>query len=513
MKKILYIFLLSGLLSSCDDLLDVEPETLLSFDNYFKTELDLESTLYSIQGFINDKLLAHATQEEAGEFRDYEAYESVSSIRLWNTEAITKSIGSDWSNIYGIVYMANVMLDNISKAEVQVSPDRIQFYKAQAYFAKGLSYYILGMKWGEVPITRNSTSAEPYGKKPVLEVLDTAISNATRAYKVLPVQSEVKDRLGNVIKSKQFGSKGSACALLANLYAWKGSIIDLQGLEGDAKDCYMKAIQYCSELIEGNEVGSYRLVRDPERLCELFSDINQENPEAIFEFTVDMQSKYVSSPYLFASAYLNIDGKGTDAKVAQTTIDKLYESQDKRVSSFVTPGVNMWGEPDGYATLNKWRTGVWAQSDPNNPYSKTMTAVSTNFAYWRLSGIYLLRAECNAKLDAQSSEAIGDLNEIRGIAGATLYPNGPGDDMGLQYAVFKERQRELYIEGHRWYDIVRNGMWYINNELYQGDDGKFKTMTLEDVRKGAIFLPIFDSAFTMNSLLVQNQYWLEALNQ
>ena len=58
-------------------------------------------------------------------------------------------------------------------------------------------------------------------------------------------------------------------------------------------------------------------------------------------------------------------------------------------------------------------------------------------------GIYLLRAECNAKLDAQSSEAIGDLNEIRGIAGATLYPNGPGDDMGLQYAVFKERQREL----------------------------------------------------------------------
>lgn len=61
MKKILYIFLLSGLLSSCDDLLDVEPETLLSFDNYFKTELDLESTLYSIQGFINDKLLAHAT--------------------------------------------------------------------------------------------------------------------------------------------------------------------------------------------------------------------------------------------------------------------------------------------------------------------------------------------------------------------------------------------------------------------------------------------------------------------
>lgn len=117
-------------------------------------------------------------------------------------------------------------------------------------------------------------------------------------------------------------------------YAWKGSMIDLLGLEGDAKDCYTKAIQYCSELIDGNKVGNYSLVRDPERLCKLFSDINQENPEAIFEFTLDMQKEYVSSPYLFASSYLNLDKKNQNAKVAYTTIDKLYEQQDKRDTSF-----------------------------------------------------------------------------------------------------------------------------------------------------------------------------------
>lgn len=189
-------------------------------------------------------------------------------------------------------------------------------------------------------------------------------------------------------------------------------MIDLLGLEGDAKDCYTKAIQYCSELIDGNKVGNYSLVRDPERLCKLFSDINQENPEAIFEFTLDMQKEYVSSPYLFASSYLNLDKKNQNAKVAYTTIDKLYEQQDKRDTSFLTPEVNMWGELTGYATLNKWREGVWKQSDPNNPYSKEIVAVSTNFAYWRLSGIYLLRAECNAKLNNQSGEAIRDLNEI-----------------------------------------------------------------------------------------------------
>ena len=41
MKKILYILLI-GLFSSCDSLLDVEPETLVSFDNFYKNEQDLE---------------------------------------------------------------------------------------------------------------------------------------------------------------------------------------------------------------------------------------------------------------------------------------------------------------------------------------------------------------------------------------------------------------------------------------------------------------------------------------
>ena len=43
MKKILYILLI-GLFASCDNLLDVEPETEVSFDNFYKTEQDLEIT-------------------------------------------------------------------------------------------------------------------------------------------------------------------------------------------------------------------------------------------------------------------------------------------------------------------------------------------------------------------------------------------------------------------------------------------------------------------------------------
>ena len=513
MRKILYIFLLSGFLTSCDSLLDVEPETVVSFDNYFKSELDLETTLYSMQGYINTRLIGFHVQEEAGAFRDYSFNETRSLVQLWNTRTLTEHPGSNWGETYWIVYMANVMLDNIDRTRDQVSADRIDFYIAQAYFAKGLAYFILGQRWGEVPITRNSTSTEVYGKKPVLEVLDTAIANATRACNMLPVQSEIKDRQGNVIASKQFGSKGTACALLANAYAWKGSMIDLLGLEGDSKDCYTKAIAYCTELING-AVGTYSLVRDPQRLCELFSDIDQNNPESIFEFTLDIQRDIITSTCFFASSYLDLSGKHNNYKVSYETIYKIYEKdKDKRIAAFVTPGMNDWGELTGYATLNKWREGVFV-TNPDRPYGKgDLTAIKTNYSYWRLSDIYLLRAECNAKMNTESAEAIRDLNEIRGISNATAYPNGPEDGNGLQYAVFKERERELYLEGHRYFDIVRNGMWYINNKLYQGDDGKFQSMALDAVKKGAIFLPIFEDAFDRNDLLRQNDYWAEALNE
>ena len=103
---------------------------------------------------------------------------------------------------------------------------------------------------------RNSSSSEVYGKKPLLEVLDTVIANATKAYDMLPVQADLVDRTGASITSKQFGSKGAACALLAHAYAWKGSMIDLMELEGSSNDCYTKSVEYATYLIKG-DAGSY----------------------------------------------------------------------------------------------------------------------------------------------------------------------------------------------------------------------------------------------------------------
>lgn len=550
MKKILYILLI-GLFSSCDSLLDVEPETLVSFDNFYKNEQDLEVTLYQLQSFIHDRIMEQHVQENAGLIME----PSTKRDYIWSPSSIVGSpaigsIATDWGQTYWVVYMANVLLDNIHKAEVQVTPERIAYYKAQAYFGKAIGYFFLARRWGEVTITRNSSSSEVYGKKPLLEVLDTVIANATRAYNVLPVYGSVVDRSGAVIKSKQFGSKGAACALLAHAYAWKGSMIDLMELAGNSRECYDKAIEYSSHLIKG-EAGAYSLIRNPEELCQLFSDITKENPESIWEFTLDMQKDYISSVYLVGRPLIGYpvdpgvsesDQKYADSKIAYTTIKQLYDTLDLRKDAYfkdykkysldVIEIKDKWTEgmtdPEairdtiavkvkhyrdsiteitgGYAYPYKWRKAI-TEVDADFPWISKLIAVKSNYSYWRLADIYLLRAECYAKI-GENGLAEADLNEIRGYNNVNAYPGSGGDEKGLKYAIFHERERELLMEGQRFFDIVRNGMEYINTYL----PSDFQKLTHQDVKNGAIFFPICTNAFELNNLLRQNIYWAQYMN-
>ncbi|MFR7808936.1 MAG: RagB/SusD family nutrient uptake outer membrane protein [Butyricimonas faecihominis] len=71
----------------------------------------------------------------------------------------------------------------------------------------------------------------------------------------------------------------------------------------------------------------------------------------------------------------------------------------------------------GYAYVYKWREGYYKTTVTG---SVNMISVKADYVMWRLADIYLLRAECYAKLD--DSRAKDDLNVIRRRAKATEYP-------------------------------------------------------------------------------------------
>ena len=117
----------------------------------------------------------------------------------------------------------------------------------------------------------------------------------------------------------------------------------------------------------------------------------------------------------------------------------------------------------------------------------------------RLADILLLRAECYAKI-GKDDLAKPDLDRVRERAGVSGYLSAEGP---IYRAVFEEREKELLLERHRWYDMVRTGYW--KTDMTE----EYSELTDQDVKDGALYLPVYVKAFNSNKLMRQTIYWLK----
>ena len=150
--------------------------------------------------------------------------------------------------------------------------------------------------------------------------------------------------------------------------------------------------------------------------------------------------------------------------------------------------------------LNKWRDPIRTVNPSfiDEDGEAQLLAMEGNRVVWRLADLILLRAECRARLGEAS--AVSDLNRIRNRAGLEDY-DGRTDSESLRKEIFLERERELFGEGQRYYDVVRNG--YFREEL----SSVHAALTDNDIRDGALYLPVSRNSFIKNPLMKQNIYW------
>ena len=220
MKKQIFIAVIGMTgLASCN--LDQVPENQVTIDNAFKSENELNATTSSILYFENIYMGKNDAFIAAGAKADNLAWNS--DVRNWNPRYVKDQDGQ-WTGLYNIIYESNLLLDNINKTE-GLSEDRYDFHAGQAYFAMGLSYFLLAQRYGDCVITNNSTDIAMYGRSPMIDVLKKAISCAEEAYNILPTYDKLKGLNNTSISSRQYASKGNSAALLAQIYAWKSSMV------------------------------------------------------------------------------------------------------------------------------------------------------------------------------------------------------------------------------------------------------------------------------------------------
>ncbi len=74
---------------------------------------------------------------------------------------------------------------------------------------------------------------------------------------------------------------------------------------------------------------------------------------------------------------------------------------------------------------------------------------------FRISEIYLIRAEAYSNIPEMESLALDDLNDLREARGLVRLDLS-GEDLKAEIA--KQRRVELAYEGHRFFDLKRKGM-------------------------------------------------------
>ena len=511
MRYFISCLALSLLATACN--LDYTPTNSITYSNAFSRESELNATTVSIHFYLNNCLESSSILTQVGLIADETA--SSDELREWNPRTV---IGGnyDWKPLYNLIFEANLLLENIGRTQ-GLTDERRAYHVGQAQFALGFAYFTLSRAFGLAVIPESTSAIRQYPLSSMLQVIDKAIYHAEQAYSVLPTYDKLRNLSGATVSSKQFASKGNSAALLAHLYAWKGSMIELYGLSGaSAQEAYRKSVDYASVLING-QAGNYSLLSSPEELCKRLSDPAADTPEEIFSLVYDKtRSNNSVSHNEVAALYCTwpVDktlslGDITNApfRLLASTVRSLYpDAGDARRTAFFYEA-DQTHEVAGkdYAIPYKFRNAIFV-NDASSSSGLSFVSIDANYVYWRLADIYLLRAECYAKL-GETGSATSDLNRIRQRAGATDYP-APGES-DLKEAIFHEREREFLLENDsRYYDILRNG--YQTTKL----QGKFQQLTATDIAGGALNLPVPSAAFQdktgkiINGSILQRKYWV-----
>jgi len=374
-----------------------------------------------------------------------------------------------------------------SRGITGASADSIRAYRAEARFLRAFQYSIVMDLFGNVPFV---TEKDALGS-----VLPPQIK---RADLFNYVTGELKAIDASLVGAKKnlYGraDQGAEWALLARLYLNAGVYT------GTPK--FDSAIIYSSKVI----AAGYSLIPNYNQL--MLADNNLNTNEFILTINYDgvKTQGYGGTTFLThgsvggsmtASAY-GIDGGWSGNRTTKALVNLFPDPNgvaDKR-AEFYTPGQNLDINTvstftDGYAVTkykNITHTGALGQS---------LAFSDIDFPLFRLAEQYLIYAEAtlNGGAGGSTAQALAYVNLLRARAGAT-----PLASIALQ-DVLNERGRELYWEGFRRTDLIRNNQFVEGTYLWPWKGGVQSGTPVASFRK---LFPIPSADISSNVNLTQN---------
>ncbi len=220
--KLLYktLLLVTLLMTSCSDFLQLTPTDFVSPENYYQTEDHLEAARNSVYTTLTEGSLYMADALYLYGWEGDEGYMNRSAIvtgpHNYNFSASDSWVTGFWAALYRGINRANVVLENVDRNPELKEKLRNEI-RGETLFLRGYLYFLLVQYFGDVPLkTASSASVLSVNaaRTPAREVYDQILKDMTDAEALVADISEVRHP-GRVTKSAVRGVLARVCLHMA----------------------------------------------------------------------------------------------------------------------------------------------------------------------------------------------------------------------------------------------------------------------------------------------------------
>lgn len=477
MKLLKYLVISSMLFAttSCgNDWLDLDPSTAVDTETSIKQLSDIEFTLNGIYSTMQNSNAYSGRLMYYGDVTgdDMQAVSSTKRTGDYYRFTYNKDNGpsTHWSYLYSIIQNCNLILMNIDKLTIEEDDkDYSNDLKGQTLAIRGLALFDLTRFFGYpylkdngaslgVPIVKDLSSIDSKpARSTVAQCYTEVISDFTTAIPLLGTEFN-KGKI----------NRWAALGLLSRVYLYKGQNAD--------------ALTTAKDAITGAEKEGYALWTNAEYPKAWASDASETAPgEVLFEIV----NLTTDSPGNESMGYLN-SYSGYDDMCLTVSFYKFLKADkdDVRLKLLKI-------EKKDYAYVFKYQPQAGEGiSDANIPII-------------RLSEVYLNAAEAAVK----ERDFYAAMKYLDPIVKRANPKNTVVDKILTVEDVLTERRKELVAEGHRMFDVMRNGMTL--ERIDEKDSAIAKTSHNTTVMKFdwsyyKIVLPIPKWEMNTNPNMVQN---------
>lgn len=490
MKKyiVIILVLINGILfTSCEEFLDLTPISEETSGNAYETTNQIEAALVgayesfqSSEYYVWDNLLFQDVRSD----NNYAGGDNpeIFQIDFLEINPNHTRIFTHWSNIYNAISKANLVMERVETiTDPTLTEERRMQIKGEALFLRAYHYFTLVKMFGGVPlITNPTTSLNPEDvnipRASVTEVYEQIIADLELALALLP------DVYGNDASvNKARATSGAANALAAKV------------IMQSPNPNYNEVLEHITAI--ENSAANYRLID----YNQLFDGNNYNNAESIIEVQYLGGNEGNFGPQLLLPPSISGDAW---RKFVTPSVDV--------VNAFDSEGDNIRKNASILFETVNWVDEYWGNTAGSSiPFGYKMKnangfASADRQYLLRFGDIVLLKAEALNEL-GQTAAAVAEVNKIRNrVSLPNLTPAQQSSQEILRNTILKERRLELFLEGHRWDDLVRNNQIISTMNNLVEIDLRTGNPVNYNMTQAKILLPIPQQELDRNPALTQN---------